>query len=137
MGRSISQLFIVAAIAFLVPAATTGAGDMSEQAEQSRSVTIRGCLRGNVLTALKSARSDDRAGSYRLAGSARFLDLLKEHTGHTEEATGVLQASSAGHSTNSTAKPADKESAKKPAPSKSAGQVIEVTAMTHVSGKCS
>lgn len=137
MGRSISQLFIWVAVAFLVPAAAARAGGISEQAQQSASVTIRGCLRGDVLTTLKSVRSDDPSGRYRLAGTPRFLELLKQHTGHTEEATGMLQASNTSDSANSTAKPGDKAGPKRPPPSKPAGQVIEVTAMTHVSGKCS
>lgn len=137
MGRSISQLFVRVAVAFLVPAAAARAGGIAEQPQQSASVTIRGCLRGDALTTLKSDRSDDPSGRYRLAGSPRFLELLKQHTSHTEEATGMLRPSNASDSANSTAKPGDKAGAKKPPLSKPARQVIEVTAMTHVSAKCS
>lgn len=137
MGRSILRLFIWAAVACLVPAAAVRAGGISEQPKQSASVTIRGCLRGDVLATLKSDRSDDPSGRYRLAGSPRFLELLKQHTGHTEEATGMLRASNASDSAGSTPKPGDTAGARKPPPPKPARQVIEVTAMTHVSAKCS
>lgn len=136
MDRVVSPLCIWAAVSLLAPAAASRADDAAEQARRSNSVTIRGCLRGTVLTALKSAQSKEPAERYELAGHARFLEVLKEHTGHTEEATGPLKASNAGGVPDSTAKPVDKAGATNPSSSRSAGKVIDVTGMTHVSNKC-
>ena len=137
MSRSSSRLFICATVAFLAPAAIALADDTAEQAQRSNSVTIRGCLRGNVLTRLKSARSDEPAERFALAGSSKFLELLKQHSGHTEEATGEIKVSNPGGAAISAAKPVAKAGAAKPTPSQRAGKVIEVTGMTHVSRKCS
>jgi hypothetical protein len=83
-------------LALFVSVAALGAQDppaekksKNKLPEKGSTITVRGCVTGS------SSLQDDETGLvYRLKGDKAVLkDLAKEHTGHVDELTGILQSS--------------------------------------------
>jgi hypothetical protein len=69
--------------------------DVVKKDRDSEAITLQGCLHGK---ALKVTRSDDPLGpetrTFRLHLSKALANALREHEGHEEEITGMLQPTS-------------------------------------------
>jgi hypothetical protein len=60
--------------------------------KSSNLVTLRGCVEGRVLTTTDDSGLGDGRHTFDLTGDKQMRALLKEHSGHIEEVTGVLKA---------------------------------------------
>jgi hypothetical protein len=70
-----------------------GAGaQQSSSKSSSDSVTLRGCVEDRVLTTTDDSGIGDGRHTFDLTGDKPMRALLKEHSGHIEEVTGVLKA---------------------------------------------
>jgi hypothetical protein len=63
-----------------------------KQPKQSDLVMVRGCLHGLTLTTTSAPDFDSDPREFQLRASREIAALLRTHTGHIEEVTGVLKA---------------------------------------------
>jgi hypothetical protein len=66
--------------------------DTPKQPKPSDLVMVRGCLHGLTLTTSAAPDFDSAPRQFQLNASRELSGLLKQHTGHMEEITGVLKA---------------------------------------------
>ena len=66
--------------------------DTPKQPTPSDLVMVRGCLHGLTLTTTRAVDFDSDPREFQLTASREVAALLKKHSGHIEEVTGVLKA---------------------------------------------
>ena len=92
MNRRHSSLrwAIVLAASCCVAVTTQGLSDPPAP-KKSNLVTVRGCVNGRVLTVTDRSGLTNSIRSFDLTGDKAMGKLLKDHSGHMEEVTGVLK----------------------------------------------
>jgi hypothetical protein len=139
------MLFITRSVTALCMVVGLQGTDTPKQPKQADLVTIRGCLHGLTLTT--TADTDFGVRQFQLTGKRELTALLKQHSGHIEEITGLLKAGkdagearikeksgSQGRVYVGVGKRATSPDSAIPTPTVS---VIEVRSVTHVENHCS
>jgi hypothetical protein len=85
-------IFTVASAGLTIALAAAARGQQPSSKSSSNSVTLRGCVEGRVLTTTDESGIGDGRHTFDLTGDKQMHALLKEHSGHIEEVTGVLKA---------------------------------------------
>ena len=134
---------ILAAMACACSAVALHAGRDQDSAQKaSNLVTVRGCLQGLVLATPEDTDMADRSRTFDLTASRELTKLLKAHSGHMEEVTGVVKGNTNGADLVKE-KQAGKNriyvgTARRTAPATTAVRPsIAVRAVTHLADRCS
>ena len=125
-------------------ATTIHAGSSAPSQKSANLVTVRGCLEGLVLTTIDEAGIGDGTHRFDLTGDKRMTTLLKDHSGHQEEITGVLKARNANGATMIKEKRIGKGRVyigggtnTAPPENAAARSSIDVREVTHLGNRCS
>lgn len=135
-----------ALVAALYMALGVQGADTPKSSKDTDLVTVRGCLHGSTLTTTATTNSQSASAprQFQLRSSRELAALLKKHTGHLEEVTGVLTAGRDEGAVRVKEKSGskgrvyvgigrDSTAIGNPA----AASVIEVRSVTHVENRCS
>src|SRR5476649_2598489 len=87
---------ILAAAACACSVAALHARQERSAQKASNLVTVRGCLTGLVLATPEDTDMEDHSRTFDLTASRELKKLLKEHSGHMEEVTGVVSGNTNG-----------------------------------------
>jgi hypothetical protein len=117
--------------------------DTSKPPKQSDLVTVRGCLQGLRLTTPAAGSLGFGPREFLLSANRETTALLKQHTGHVEEITGLLKAGKDAGATRVKEKRGRKGRVYVGAGSRTAATespasvaTIDVRSVTHIEGYC-
>jgi hypothetical protein len=142
-------IFTVATAGLTIALPAAARGQQPSSKPSPNSVTVRGCVEGRVLTTTDDSSIGDGRHTFDLTSEKQMRALLKEHSGHIEEVTGVLKAGDG----NGTVTVKEKNVGSKgrayvgagrtdpPSPSTTSEAVvrssISVRSLTHIANDCS
>ena len=141
-NRSISQGL---AGTIFVAALVSGAAyaDAQKRSDQANLIMVRGCLHGRTLTTFEGTDQGLTPQRFQITGNREILAVLKEHSGHVEEVTGVLKAGKGNGSVRLAEKPINKGriyigagTRTSAAESPAYASTIELRQLTHVQDRC-